>query len=69
MDRISVVSSNLRSVGYDPDNSILEVEFTNGQIYHYQGVPQDAYQQLMGAGSKGTFFNANIRNAFPFYKA
>ncbi len=35
MDRTSVTSSNIRSIGYDPRSKILEVEFTSGDIYQY----------------------------------
>ena len=48
MERISVSSSNIASVGWE--DGILEVEFTNGGVYQYQGVPEDIYAGLMAAG-------------------
>ena len=33
MDRTYVSSSNIASIGYDPMQMILEVEFLNGSIY------------------------------------
>jgi len=56
-----VVSSNLRSVGYDPDTETLQVEFISGTIYEYDKVPPDLHSGLMLAQSKGMFFAANIR--------
>jgi hypothetical protein len=65
MERYAVSSSNLASIGYDPDSETLEVEFTkNGKVYEYYNVPQFMYDRLMEASSHGVFFNAEIRNAY-----
>lgn len=64
MDRQPVSSSNLSSVGYDSSAEKLEVEFKNGYVYEYYNVPQVMFEQLIQAPSVGTFFNANIRNAY-----
>ena len=64
MERAFVSSSNIRSIGYDPDSMTLEVEFNTGGVYQYPGVPQFEYDALMNAGSKGTYFNANIKSRF-----
>lgn len=63
MERIPVESSNLASVGYDKDSSTLEVEFQNGAIYQYFGVPEIEYSGLMKAASKGSYLNQNIKKA------
>jgi len=68
MEREVVSSSNIRSIGYDSDSMTLEVEFNSGAVYQYQGVPQSEYDALMNAGSKGTHFNANIKNRYPSSK-
>jgi hypothetical protein len=68
MERISVNSSNVSSVGYDADSQILEIEFNNGGVYQYSGVPESVYEGMMGADSKGKYFHANIKNAYPFSK-
>ncbi len=61
MERISVESSNLASVGYDSVISTLEIEFHNGRIYQYFAVPQEIYDGLMNAASKGSYFHNNIK--------
>lgn len=66
MERYSVASSNIASVGYDAPSQILEVEFLSGAIYQYYGVPEHIYGQLMQAGSKGQFLNAYIKNAYGY---
>ena len=63
MNRISVDSSNLASVGYDKANKILEIEFRNGGVYEYSGVPPQEHTGLMNASSHGEYFDANIKKA------
>jgi hypothetical protein len=67
MERQAVSSSNLVSVGYDPEARVLEIEFKKS-IYHYSGVPRQIYEGLMSAGSKGTYHAANIKKLFPYTK-
>lgn len=64
MDRETVASSTVISIGYEPSSSTLEVEFKNG-IYQYYNVPEPIYQQLMASDSKGKFMHAYIKPAYP----
>lgn len=66
MERYSVASSNIASIGYDAPSQTLEVEFLSGTIYQYYGVPENMYDQLMQAGSKGRFLNTYIKNAYGY---
>ena len=66
MQRDSVASSNLASVGYDSETQTLEVEFVSGSIYQYYNVSENIYEELMRAGSKGIFFHQYIRNDYPY---
>jgi hypothetical protein len=69
MERIPVESSNLASVGYDPESAVLEVEFKSGGIYEYSGVPQSVYDGLINAESKGKYFHQYIKNTgYPYSK-
>lgn len=61
MNRVHVSSSNLASVGYDPGQQILEIEFHNGSIYQYFNVPNHIYNGLMAASSHGSYFSDNIK--------
>lgn len=65
MDRKAVNSSNIQSVGYDPNRKVLEVEFKNGGVYQYDGVPQDMADAFVGAESLGRFLQTRIKPAFP----
>ncbi len=64
MIRENVDSSNIRSIGYDPDSGTLEIEFHNGGIYQYFKVPQATYDQLMHTPSHGSYFHQHIRNEY-----
>ncbi len=46
MERYSVASSNIASIGYDEPSQTLEVEFLNGSIYQYYNVPMNIHDQL-----------------------
>jgi len=61
MERIQVASSSIASVGYEAAAAVLEIEFAGGAIYQYFGVPQDVYEELLNAASKGMYFHENIR--------
>ncbi|WP_437759469.1 KTSC domain-containing protein [Sorangium sp. So ce1389] len=64
MNRTSVSSTNIRSVGYDPFTHVLEVEFRSGSIYQYARVPGFTYSGLMRAYSKGSYHNEYIKDRY-----
>ncbi len=68
MKRTKVESSNLRSIGYDTDNQILEIEFNHRGVYQYFDVPEDVYEDLMNADSHGKYFVAYIKNDYEYKK-
>ncbi|WLO85518.1 KTSC domain-containing protein [Pantoea agglomerans] len=68
MERTAVSSSNLASVGYDADTLTLEVEFLNGTVYQYYDVPEGVFEELLNAGSVGSYFSHNVRNNYPTQK-
>ncbi|MCY3782253.1 MAG: KTSC domain-containing protein [Chloroflexi bacterium] len=66
MNRSLVASSNVRSIGYDRDSETLEIEFNSGSIYQYFGVPEQMYDEIMRAPSKGRFVHQYIRNQYAY---
>jgi hypothetical protein len=64
MQRERVASSVIASVGYDPDDRILEIEFHTGRIYDYFGVAPSVHEALRAAGSLGHYFNEHIREQY-----
>jgi len=68
VDRKSVVSSNIVSVGYDPEKQDMEVEFKGGSTYTYHGVSELDYKDFINAESIGSHFHQKVRNEFKFTK-
>lgn len=68
MERTQVTSTNISAIGYDADSQTLEVEFNNGAVYQYTGVPLSEYEGFMNATSKGTYLNASIKNRYSCVK-
>ena len=64
MERQSVQSCNLKTVGYDNNLKNLEIEFHSGMVYQYQNVPLHIYTNLLSAQSTGTFFTDKIKNRY-----
>jgi hypothetical protein len=62
VQRETVESSVIASVGYDPRRRVLEIEFTSGSVYRYREVPEHLHAGLMTAASHGKFFDAYIRD-------
>lgn len=61
-----VRSSNVRSVGYNQQERVLEVAFHNGGVYHYDDVPADVHAALMAASSKGGFLARYVKGRYAY---
>ncbi len=61
-------SSNLQQIGYDVDQSLLQIWFHNGTTYQYFDVPHAVWENFCAAGSKGKYMHANIRGKFRYTK-
>lgn len=68
MQRTTVSSSNISSIGYNVEYQILEVEFLNGSVYQYFNISQSLYQGLMNAVSHGTYLDRYIKKGRFKYK-
>lgn len=68
MNRQSVSSSNIASIGYDQASQTLEIEFLNGSIYQYFDIPQHVYGGLMSASSHGQYLAQNIKGYYRYSK-
>jgi len=53
-------SSNVKSVGYDPETDILEIEYKDSGIYQYDGVSKRAYTNLLRTDSPGSYIHRNL---------
>ncbi len=55
------ISSNIATVGFDPDKKRLCVQFQTGKVYEYTGVAPDTFVKLTTAKSTGKAFNELIK--------
>lgn len=66
MERASVSSTSIASIGYDESTGTLEVEFTDGSVYQYFDVPKPTYDELMSASSLGQYLARQIKGHFRY---
>jgi hypothetical protein len=64
-----VSSSNISAVGYDADNQTVYVQFLDGSVYAYKGVPEHEFENLKTASSVGSYLNRNYKNVYPYERA
>lgn len=64
MDRTSVDSSIIASIGYE--NQVLEIEFLErGSVRQYFEVPEHLYFELISSESVGRYFLYHIQGCYP----
>lgn len=68
MQRVNVSSSNISSIGYDPESQTLEIAFHDGSVYQYDGVPQSIYDGIMDASSHGQYLHQYIKGRYSYHK-
>jgi len=67
-DRVHLNSSTLAAAAYHPILAKLQLDFCDGARYVYSGVAPEIFRGLLGADSKGRYFNRHIRGHFPHVK-
>jgi hypothetical protein len=68
MKRRTVDSQVIKSIGYDNTQKMLEVEFSDGNIYQYNKVPSLRFKSLLRAKSKGYYLAKKIKPRFAVQK-
>lgn len=68
MDMYRIHSSHLAQAGYDPFSELLRIEFTDGLVYDYRGVPEHIFRGLMASDSAGEYHYRRIRDVYPYTK-
>jgi len=59
-------STVIRSYHYDRRRRALDIVFQSRRRYTYREVPEETYEAMKAAFSKGAFFNRHIRDHFTF---
>jgi lysyl-tRNA synthetase class 2 len=63
---MDVDSTAIHSIDYDGARAKLFVRFASGERYVYVGVPGEVHRSFLDADSKGRFFQAEIRDRYPY---
>ena len=63
---MDVESTAISEIDYDAERAKLLVRFVSGERYVYVGVPGEVHRSFVEAESKGRFFQAEIRDRYPF---
>lgn len=61
-----VVSSNVFSVAYDPEEQVMAVRFNSGGLYVYYEVDESVFDAFLAAPSKGRFLWRNVRGVYDY---
>lgn len=64
MEMIRVSSSAISAVGYDSEIQQMQIQFVQGRTYTFCNVPQHIFDELLSAGSKGTYYDHHIRGRY-----
>ena len=59
-------SAAIQEIDYDAERAKLLVRFQSGERYVYVGVPGEVHRSFVEADSKGRFFQAEIRDRYPY---
>jgi len=65
---MEVESTAIHEIDYDADREKLFVRFVSGERYVYVGVPGEVCRSFIDSESHGRFFQAEIRDRYPFNK-
>jgi lysyl-tRNA synthetase class 2 len=63
---MDVDSTAISEIDYDAARAKLLVRFISGERYVYVGVPAEVCRSFVEAESKGRFFQARIRDRYPY---
>ncbi len=62
-----VESTSIEAIGYDRPSRELYVRFReSGRTYAYWEVEESVFEELLGAASKGNYFNREIKGAYAY---
>ena len=73
--RTEVKSSNVLSLGYDDDESIMAIEMIDGHIYYYIDIPKKHFTEMIkcnkegrGISSIGSYLHRNVKGYYRYVR-
>jgi len=67
MEMISVSSSAISAIGYDPTSRKMKIRFKQGKTYDFCRVPQSVFDNFRKSSSKGSYYDAHIKGRYQCY--
>jgi hypothetical protein len=64
MEMIRVNSSAISAIGYAADIQQMQIKFKQGHTYTFCRVPQQIFDGLLSASSKGSYYDRHIRGKY-----
>lgn len=64
MKRHPLSTRAMKSAGYDPTCSVLEVEHNNNRVEQFLGVPAQTWQGFLMSHDQEDYFKKHIANSF-----
>ena len=64
LEMITVNTSTIEAIGYEPGSKRLHINFISTEKYIYQGVPKIIYTRLMRAHSIDTYLAEEIKDKY-----
>jgi hypothetical protein len=61
-------SSVIKSAMYNHETSVLTISFSKGDVYAYNDVEENVFNEFVNANSQGTFFTQVIKENYTFNK-
>jgi len=59
-----ISSSMIAQAGYEEDSHVLRVEFSDGAVFEYDGVPAAVGRGIFQASSAGRYWHAEIKGRY-----
>ena len=65
MDRRTLRGGRLKAAGYDEREQRLEVEFVDGELRTFAGVPAEVWRRFVAAPNPASFYADRIDEEYP----
>jgi hypothetical protein len=69
MQRRPLHTDRLKSAGYDARAARLEIEFSDGSVHAYRGVPDEVARRFFAAPNPAAFWEDRIAQEYPADRA
>ncbi|MBS1207611.1 MAG: hypothetical protein H6R19_9 [Proteobacteria bacterium] len=65
IERKSIQRGGIKSAGYDRNNRILEIEFSNGKVIQHTNVGEEIALRFIASSSPAGYYQDKIEEEYP----